>query len=193
MPAAVRPKLLPGKVYRTSDLARYGKNPTRLAQRLVAEGELRPLAQGLYVHSRRSKFGPVPPTDTDLMRRFLQGSGFLLTGPDQWNALGLGSTALFPTQLVYNRKRTGDVTLGGRQFRLRRVQFPKSPTSEYFAVDLIKNHRMAGVGLDEIGRGLERAVTTGRLDPVRLRENAEQYGTKTAQDMIERATAPAAA
>ena len=54
-------------------------------------------------------------------------------------------------------------------------------------MDLIQNHRMAGVSLDEIGRGLERAVEAGRLDPVRLRENAALYGTQSAQTLIDRA------
>ena len=46
MPAAVRPKLKSGKVYRTKDLAKYGRNPPRIAKRLVAERQLQPLARG---------------------------------------------------------------------------------------------------------------------------------------------------
>ena len=61
MPAAIRPKLKAGKVYRTSELARFGTNPPRIAKRLVSEGQLRPLAHGLFVHPEISKFGEVPP------------------------------------------------------------------------------------------------------------------------------------
>ena len=45
------------------------------------------------------------------------------TGSEHWNALGLGTTAVFPAKLVYNTKRSGEFTLGGRRFLLRRVGF----------------------------------------------------------------------
>lgn len=189
MPVAKQYNLTPGTVYRTEYLARYGKNPTRLAKRLVGEGQLRQLAHGLYVRPRQSKFGPVPPTDEALMRVFLKRKPFLLTGPDQWNPLGLGSTALFAEQLVYNNERTGEVQLGGRRFRLRRVRFPKQPRPEYFAVDLLKNHRMAGVSLDELHQGLQDAVQAGRLDGQGLRANAARYGTKSVERLVDEALA----
>ena len=86
-----------GRVYRTRDLSRWTANPARLARRLVGEGKLRPLARGLFVHAKEGRFGEVPPTDEAIMRAFL-GGPFILTGPEQWNALGLGtSAALLPS------------------------------------------------------------------------------------------------
>ena len=48
MTAPAQPKLLPGRVYRTKDLAKWSANAPRLAQRLVRDGALVPLAKGLF-------------------------------------------------------------------------------------------------------------------------------------------------
>jgi len=189
MPAAIRPKLKPGKVYRTSELARYGTNPPRIAKRLVSEGELKPLAHGLFVHPESSRFGEVPPSKEELMRGYLKGRPFVFSGPEQWNSLGLGSTSMFAAQLVYNHVRTGEVMLGGRRFILRRVAFPESPPPEYFAVDLIKNHRKAGVSLEVIRMKLAIAVAEGRLKRSRLRREAKRFGTRTTLECVEEAIA----
>lgn len=81
-----------GRVYRTRDFLQWTTNPSRLARRLVAEGELKPLAHGLFVHPEEGRFGVVPPTDEAIMQAFI-GGPFVLTGPEQWNALGLGTQA----------------------------------------------------------------------------------------------------
>jgi hypothetical protein len=193
MPAAVRPKLIPGRVYRTEQLARYGKNPSRLAKRLVAEGKLRPLAHGMFIHPQETKFGAAPATSQALMRSYLKGGHFVFSGPEQWNALSLGATAMFGPELVYNERRTGKVTLGGRQFLLRRVAFPEHPTPEYFAIDLLKNHRMAGISMREIELAMSRAIRGGRLRRSELRSNASLYGTKRAVQVVDHAIAGAEA
>ncbi len=187
MPPPSEPTLEPGRVYRTSDLAAWGRNPSRLARRLVSEGVLVRLAQGLFMHPRQSRFGPVPPDDDALMRSFLGGARFLVTGPERWNPLGLGSTAVFPAQLVYNTKRSGAFTLGGRRFILRRVGFPDQPTPEWAVVDLIEHHDMAGVSREELQANLARAIGSRRFRTEALRETARRYGTRATRDLIERA------
>ena len=143
MAVASQPQLRPGRAYRTKDLAAWSANAPRLAKRLVREGQLVPLAHGLFVHPRRGRFGDVPPTDEEVMRAFLDGGRFVFTGPERWNALGLGSTAMFATPLVYNTKRSGTFELGGRRYVLRRVAFPDRPTAEWFVIDLFENAKDA--------------------------------------------------
>ncbi len=186
MPAPATPRLTPGRAYRTAAFGRYGKNPARLAQRLVAEGALRQVARGLYVHPVQSKWGPAPVVDAELLRAFLDGSAFLITGPPVWNALGLGATALFATTLIYNQKRTGEFVLDGRRFLLRRVAFPRHPSAEYFVVDLLMHHAMAGVDLPTLEAGITAALQAKRFDPEQLRNMAEQYGTHAIVDLIDR-------
>ena len=187
MPAATNPQLRPGRVYRTRELARWGANPPRLAKRLVREGKLIPLAHGLYAHPRRGRFGVVPPTDEEMMRAFLDGAPFVFTGPEHWNALGLGTTAVFSAPLVYNGKRSGTFSLGGRRFVLRRVAFPALPTPEWYAVDLLENAGAAGASREDLAAGLERAVRRGALDRQGLRDAARRFGTRKTQDVVDRA------
>ncbi|MCZ7586408.1 MAG: hypothetical protein M5R36_25470 [Deltaproteobacteria bacterium] len=90
MPAAATPHLTPGKVYRTRDFRRWSANPTRLAKRLVRRGTLQQLGHGLFARPLRSRFGPVPPSDEELLRGFLGTSEFIFTGPPYWNLFEAG-------------------------------------------------------------------------------------------------------
>lgn len=181
------PQLQPGRVYRTRDLATWSSNAPRLAKRLVKEGALVPLAHGLFAHPKRGRFGVVPPADEDLMRAFLGGTPFVFTGPDRWNALRLGTTALFAAPLVYNTKRSGTFELGGRRFTLRRVAFPENAPPEWFAVDLFEHADQAGASRADLAAALGRALARGTLDRDRMREMASRYGTRATQDLVESA------
>jgi Txe/YoeB family toxin of toxin-antitoxin system len=187
MPAKIQPRLEPGKVYRTRDLRTWGANLARLARRLIEEGELRPLAHGLFYHPKRSRFGPVPPEDAEIVRGFLGNDDFVLTGSPYWNAVGLGAQAVFPVVLVYNRERTGEFRLGARRYQLRRVRFPDSPDREWYAVDLLEHHRMAGVSPSRLEAGLRAALREHRLDPETLRSRAREYATRKTQTLVDRA------
>lgn len=193
MTAPAHADLEAGRAYRTRDLARWGRNPARLAQRLVREGRLREAAHGLYYAPIASKFGPAPVPDEVLLRAFLDGEPFVISGPPRWNALGLGSTAMFSATLVYNTLRTGEFTLDGRRFLLRRVYFPEQPWPEWFAVDLLRHHEMAGVPLSELLEQLSIALRERRLDGNKLRDVAEIYGTKAARAWIDKCVAEARA
>jgi hypothetical protein len=187
MTAASKPELNPGHVYRTRDLRVWSANAPRLAKRLVREGELVPLAHGLFVHPKRGRFGVVPPLDEEVLRAFLDDTPFVFTGPDRWNALGLGSTALFAMPLVYNKKRTGVFELGGRKYMLRRVPFPEAPVAEWFVVDLVEHADQAGVARSEVVRALAQALATGRFDRERLREMAGRFASKATRTLVESA------
>jgi hypothetical protein len=120
------------------------------------------------------------------MRAFLDGP-YVFTGPERWNALGLGTTALFAAPLVYNTKRSGTFTFGGRRFILRRVAFPLNPPPEWFVVDLFEHAEQAGASRSELSEALTRALTRGSFQRERLREMAERYGTKQTFALIESA------
>jgi hypothetical protein len=182
--------LEPGHVYRTSDLSQWTSNPARLARRLVDEGQFKQLAQGLFVHPRQSRFGVVPPADEEVMRAFLDAP-FVLTGPERWNALGLGTSATFATQLVYNTKRSGEFTFGGRRFLLRRVAFPEHQSPEWFVVDLLQHAEQAAADRDDLTTALASAVRSRRFDTERLRFMAKEYGSLDTQARVASALAAA--
>lgn len=180
----------PGCVYRTGDLRRWTGNPTRMAKRLVAQGQLKPLAQGLYAAPRQTRFGEAPPKVEAVLEAFLDHTPFVLTGPEYWNALGLGSTALFPKQLVYNTKRSGEFDLGGRRFLLRRVAFPARVTREWYAVDLVEHRDTVGLATEVLITRMRNAIGQGGLDRDRLRDTAREYGTRNTQNLVEQALKP---
>ena len=187
MSLASAPRLRPGRVYRTHDLERWSANAPRLAQRLVRDGKLLPLAHGLFASPGKSRFGAVPPSEHEVMRAFLEGGPFVFTGPDRWNALGLGTTAVFAMPLVYNTKRSGEFELGGRRYLLRRVAFPKTVTAEWFAVDLFEHASQAGTSRADLAEALVRALSRGVFDRERLREMANRYGTKQTAALVDSA------
>lgn len=181
------PRLKRGRVYRTEDLSRFDKNPTRLASKLVQAGKLRRLRKGLYHAPRWSAFGEVPPSEDELLRAYFRGRPYLRTGLSVWNTLGLGTTAVEAVPLVYNTTHTGEVELGGRRFELRRVRFPREPDPEYFVVDLLENTRRAGVELERVHRALKVALGAGRFDSEQLLGRASEYGTRATFQLVREA------
>lgn len=182
MPA--KPQLEPGRVYRTREFTAWGVNAPRLAKRLVREGRLVPLAHGLFAHLKRGRFGTVPPSDEELMRVFLEGAPFVFTGSERWNALGLGTTAVFAASFVYNTKRSGAFQFGGRRFILRRVAFPENPPPEWFVVDLLEHADQAGASRSEVAASLTRALERGTFSRERLLEMAKRYATQATQALV---------
>lgn len=190
---AAPPPIKTGRAYRTQELARWSANPTRLAKRLVRQGFLHQVAHGLYARFQQSRFGLVPPTDEQLLRAFLKGSRFVVTGPERWNTLGLGATSMHAATLVYNTRRSGTFHLGGRPFVLRRVAFPRNPPKEWFAVDLLQHADQAGVSRGEVANALGSALAAGRLDPARLEVMAQRFATREVQGLVQTVVASNAA
>lgn len=129
-----------GRVYRREDLTQVSNAVDRHLRELVAGGQLKKLAQGLYYVPRQSTFGAVPPDDHELVAAFLRDKDFLIFSPSAYNTLGLGTTQLYNRTLVYNHKRHGVFTLGNRQFDCRvKPRFPKKLTPEFLFVDMLNN------------------------------------------------------
>lgn len=181
------PSLTPGRLYRTRELAMYSANPTRWAKRLSEQGVLRQAAHGLYYLPRQTRFGPAGPSEHEVLRAFLGDDHFLVTGSPAWNVLDLGATGLLMVTLVYNPYRTGDFTLDGQHYRLRRVRFPASPSAEWFVVDAFENHRLVGADPDLMEAQLARHLRVGRFDRTRLREAAGEFASPATRLRLARA------
>ena len=136
----LKKQLKEGKVYRRADLAEWSNAVDRHINLLVKEGSLEKLSAGLYYVPKNTVFGPVPPEDDLLVRTFLKEDEFLLTSPNAYNSLGVGTTQLYNVRLVYNHKRHGEFYLGGKQFIFHsKHRFPKKLTPEFLLVDLVNN------------------------------------------------------
>lgn len=175
--------LVRGRVYRRADLAQWSKSVDRHLDELLVDGTLRKLSHGLYYYPKKSVFGEAPPDERELVKSFLKDERFLLTSPNAYNALGVGTTQLYNTRVVYNHKRHGDFRLGNRTFRFQvKPHFPSQPTTEFLLVDLVNN-------LDELAEDKE-AILNNVLakavdfNPVKLRQSVRNYGNAKTRKLL---------
>ena len=123
----LRRHLKRGEVYRRTDLTKWSKSVDRHLEELLEDGTLKKLSQGLYYFPKKSAFGDTPPEEEVLVRGFLKDDRFLLTSPNAYNSLGVGTTQLYNTRTVYNHKRHGQFSLGNRKFNFHlKHHFPKT-------------------------------------------------------------------
>jgi hypothetical protein len=184
-------RLRPGQVYRREDVTRWSNAVDRHLKQLVEEGALTKLAGGLYACPKQTAFGKAPPEDSELVKAFLKGDRFLLTSPNAYNNLGVGTTQLYNKTVVYNRKRHGDFQLGGRKFSFRvKPSFPKSLTKEFLLVDLVNN-------LDQLAESKEKvlarvAARAASCDARRLKRASSNYGSVRTKKFFAMALKPTA-
>ena len=172
---AFKKHLRPGQVYRREDLARWSNAVDRHLRRLLDDGTLRKLAGGLYAYPKETVFGKAPAEDDKLVRTFLKDRRFLLASPNAYNSLGVGTTQLYDKTVVYNHKRHGNFSLGGRVFDFRvKPAFPRTLSPEFLLVDLVNNvDRLAESRNEVLARVKERAPS---YDVPRLQRAARDYG-----------------
>src|SRR6266853_775134 len=156
-----RRHLRPGQVYRRVDLAQWSNAVDRHLKQLVTDGTLTKLAPGLYLYPKETVFGKAPAEDDKLVGAFLKDRRFLLASPNTYNMLGVGTTQLYDKTVVYNHKRHGSFTLGGRTFEFRvKPSFPKSLTREFLLVDLVNNvDQLAESKSEVLARVTEKAAS----------------------------------
>jgi hypothetical protein len=167
--------LKPGQVYRREELARWSNAVDRHLKQLVDAGTLTKLAPGLYAYPKETAFGKAPAKDHELVETFLRDRRFLLASPNAYNMLGVGTTQLYDKTVVYNHKRHGSFTLGGRTFDFRvRPSFPRTLNREFLLVDLVNNlDRLAESKTGVLARVRERVAS---YDAPRLQRAARDYG-----------------
>ncbi|MES9904708.1 MAG: hypothetical protein ABW168_18770 [Sedimenticola sp.] len=183
--------LRPGRVYRRADLAQWSKSVDRHARELVDQGVLQKLQNGLYYYPKASVFGRVPADERELVHRFLKEDDFLLTSPNAYNALGLGTTQLYNSRVVYNHKRHGLFTLGGIPFEFRRKpRFPRKLSEEFLLVDLLNN--LPTLAEDAEGLRTRARAKAKELNTRKLRMAARDYGKVATRKFFDQVLADAA-
>jgi hypothetical protein len=138
-------------------LARWSNAVDRHLKQLVSEATLTKLTGGLS-HAKKTVFGKAPAEDDKLVGIFLKDSRFLLASPNAYNSLGVGTTQLYDKTVVYNHKRHGEFSLGGRKFAFRmKPSFPKALTKEFFAGRSCQQSGSACRGQERSARKSKRA------------------------------------
>jgi len=176
-------ELQAGHVYRREYVARLSNAVDRHLNELVSTGLLKKLAQGLYYAPKQSNFGPLPPTDEQIARGFLRDKDFLVFSPSSYNTVGLGTTQLYISTLVYNHERHGVFRLGNRQFDFRvKPRFPKKLTPEFLYVDLLNN-------LGDFAEDRDAVLSQARnklmsFNQPRLQEALDSYGNMATRKRV---------
>ena len=182
--AQIADELQVGRVYRRMDLAHLSKSVDRHINQLLSIGMLKKLARGLYYAPRHSRFGPLPPSDEQVVKEFLRDTDFLILSPSSYNTVGLGTTQLYNITLVYNHKRHGVFKLGNRQFHFRvKPRFPKKLTPEFLYVDLLNN-------LDELAEDRDAVLSQARtkllaFNPSQLQKALDRYGNMATRKRVQ--------
>lgn len=175
--------LVKGRVYRRAELAQWSSSVDRHLDKLVTDGTLRKLSHGLYHYPQISPFGETPPDEAELVKSFLKDDRFLLTSPNAYNTLGVGTTQLYNTRVVYNHKRHGDFKLGNRVFRFQvKPHFPAQPTTEFLLVDLVNNLERLAEDKEAVLHNVFRKAES--LDAVKLRKSVAAYGSAKTKRLL---------
>lgn len=178
----------PGRVYRRQNLKGFSTAVDRDLGSLVACGDVKKLAGGLYYRPRKNRFGDTPPDDRDLVRAFLKTTDFLLTSRNHYNQLGLGLTQVYNTYLVYNHKRSGNFSLGGKNFEFRVVPaYPEKLSKEYLLVDMLNNLKSLPDDTDLVLRNLKSCLN--QFDRAGVSKHQERYGRPVARRALQEARA----
>ncbi|MDB5200855.1 MAG: hypothetical protein JWQ27_264 [Ferruginibacter sp.] len=175
--------LKPGKVYRRAELSQWSNAVDRHLAQLVEEGSIKKLSPGLYYVPRQTVFGAAPPDEKELVRSFLKDDEFLLTTPNAYNSLGVGTTQLYNKRVVYNHKRHGIFNLGGREFYFHsKHRFPKKLSPEFLVVDLLNNLNSLAEDTDEVLRKTLAKATS--LNRGKLQQSVMRYGNSKTKALL---------
>lgn len=162
-----------GQVYRRVDLEQWSTAVDRHLKQFVEDGTLQKMAQGVYYCPAKASFGDVPPEDEKLVRAFLKSDDFLLTSPNLYNSLGVGTTQLYNKRVVYNHKRHGQFVLGGKEFDFRlKHKFPRELSEEFLLVDLLNNLNGLVEDREDVLQGVKEKVLKESEPQMRRTVNA---------------------
>jgi hypothetical protein len=175
--------LEPGKVYRRNELTRWSKAVDRHLAMLVEEGTLEKVSPGVYYYPKLSVFGKVPAEENTLVRSFLKDDRFLVTSPNAYNSLGVGTTQLYNKTIVYNHKRHGVFKLGNRTFHFQmKHHFPAMLSKEFLLVDLVNNLDQLAEDSQEVLKNVE--VKVPGMNQKKLSEAVDAYGNIKAKKIL---------
>ncbi len=168
----------PGQLYGLDDLSQVSRNPSRDLKKLLDSSLLVKAAPGLYYKPKMLGELKVPANKHDLVKKFLgvKSGTFHLRNLSDFNTLRLGTTQHSKKVYVYNKKRSGEITLDGRLYDFRVRKFPKKPTPEYLLVDMLNSMNELGEEPKKLLENLKRRLPGMELDKDRLLETSEKYG-----------------
>lgn len=178
----MKSKLEEGSVYRRSEFEDLTSNVDRNLARLVKEGHLKKVQNGLYHCPRNTPFGEAPPNESELLSKFLNDDHFVVYSPSMFNSLGLGTTQLYNKVVVFNRKRHGEMKLGGKTYYFHRWrEAPKELTKEFLLVEMLNRLNTLAEDRNFVLENLEKKL--GEFNLLKLYKALNRFGRKST-DML---------
>ena len=172
-----------GFVYRREDLAQWSKSVDRHLEELSKEGILEKLSQGLYYFPKVTVFGNVPPDENTLVKGFLKDNRFLIMSPNYYNSLGVGTTQLYNSTVIYNHRRHGEFKLGNRIYKFKnKAYFPLKVTEEFLLVDLANNLNDLAENQNEVLNKLLAKVSD--MNSPKFKNVVMKYGSAKTRKMF---------
>jgi hypothetical protein len=172
--------LRPGQVYRREDLLPLFPSFDRLSKDLTDQGMLKKLRTGLYHCPRTFDFGEAPADERKLVKAFLRTDRFVVTSPNLYNQLGLGTTQLYNKRVVYNQKRHGTFSLGGRMVTFKhRTNVPRQLSQEFLLVDLVNELNQLAEDHEVVLSRVREKVK--KMNPKKLSRAVSRYGKVSTQ------------
>ena len=182
----LRSHLRPGSLYRRADLEKFSRSVDRELAELVDAQVLVKVSRGVYECPKRSRFGLLPPSPEKLVKTFLKDDDFLLTSPNDFNALGFGATQLYNYQVVYNHKRHGRFELGGQIFEFHmKPNYPKKATREFLLVEFVNNFNRLAEDQDAVRAKLQAKLP--EMASKRLRSAVKKFSKISTRKFFEEA------
>ena len=176
-------QLVDGRVYRRSDFTEVSSNVDRNLKELVNKGVLKKLQNGLYLRPRSTPFGEALPDEEDLLSKFLDDDHFVVYGPSMFNSLGLGTTQLYNKKVVFNRKRHGEMNLGGRTYSFYRwKEAPKTLSKEFLLVEMFNKFDELAEDQNVVVDNLKKKLNEFNLR--KLQNALSRFGTKSTQKKL---------
>jgi len=172
-----------GAIYRRSDFLFLTTNVDRNLAKLTELGLLKKLQNGLYECPRLTDFGPALPNEEQLLKKFLNDDHFVVYSYNLFNSLELGTTQLYNNKIVFNRKRHGDVILGGRKYFLHKWrEAPKKLSLEFLLVEMMNRFEDLAEDKNKIMENLKKSFS--KFNKKALRFCLLHYGTLSAQKKL---------
>jgi len=143
----------------------------------------------LYYSPRKFEFGEAPADEHELVKAFLKTDRFVVTSPNAYNQLGLGTTQLYNKRVVYNQKRHGTFPLGNRMVTFeRRLNIPRQVSQEFLLVDLVNELGSLAEDRDAVLSRIRKKVK--EIDPRKLARAVSLYGKYSTRKAFQKMLQP---
>jgi hypothetical protein len=111
----------------------------------------------LYYSPRKFEFGEATADEHELVKAFLKTHRFVVTSPNAYNQLGLGTTQLYNKTGCLQSETAWNIFAGQSAVTFeRRTNIPRQISAEFLLVDLV--NELGGLAEDNVGNDVSYPI-----------------------------------